>query len=269
MHLIEVAFILGVCSVIQSTVGFAYGMFAIPPLVWIGLPLPHAIATVLAASLIQSAWASYQLRSDIVWSQVAVPMGLRLLMMPLGALVLLPISNLDRDATAQLIGVVLLVIVVVLWAWKVAPVERLGAGWTLLAFTCSGLMVGMFGMGAPPMVLWVMAHDWSSRRSRAFMLLNMVAIAPAQLLVLRALFGPDIWPAIVAGLACTPVVLAGAQFGLWLGHTLSKRWLKSIAYGLVMLLAVGSIATPLMTTEATPVDVGATLPQREAQANVE
>ena len=93
--LVLVVIVLVFSAVIQSAVGFAFGMFAIAPLVWLGMGLPHAIATVVAAVLIQTTWASYNLRSDIKWSVATPAVFVRNVAMPLGTLALLGMTQLD------------------------------------------------------------------------------------------------------------------------------------------------------------------------------
>jgi len=228
-------------------------MFAIPPLVWLGMPLANAIAIVMSASFIQSAWASYHLRSDIKLPVTLPFVIIRNLVMPIGVLILRYINKLDQSTTAQLIGIVLLIIVVILWMWKVQPVDHIHVGWGIGTSLSSGLMAGMFGMGGPPLVLWVMAHNWTNRQTRAFLLFNVMATSPLQLGVLWLMIGSSIGNAILWGLAFSPVVLIGAQIGLWCGQAISRTWLQKVAYSLLVLLACCSILVPLVKDHPLPI----------------
>ena len=244
--ILEVAVVLTICATIQSTVGFAFGLFAIPPLVWLKLELPAAITLVLTASFIQTCWATCTLRTDIRWRPALMAMTVRGLTLPIGVGLLQLIAVLDRSQVGLILGAVLLVIVAILWLWQVEPADRLHPGWGWLAFSVSGLMLGSLGMGAPPMVVWVMAHNWTSRQMRAFLLLNMLVCAPIQLLLMSLTFSGMISKPLLLGLALSPAVLVGTKVGLGIGQRLSRRSLQALAYGLLVVIAIGSMVGPLI-----------------------
>jgi uncharacterized membrane protein YfcA len=114
-------------------------------------------------------------------------------------------------------------------------------GWTLLAFTCSGLLAGMFAMGGPPLVLWVMAHKWTAQESRAALLASfMLALVPHMpLMYLR--FGNEVLGAFALGLAYSPLIVLSAWLGVRLGNLFSKKQLRIVAAGLLVVIALRSI----------------------------
>jgi uncharacterized membrane protein YfcA len=130
--------------------------------------------------------------------------------------------------------------------WRIEPREQLHPLWTLLAFSCSGLMHGLAAMGGPPAVLWVMAHRWSNRQTRAFLFSLFMLAGPVQVVLLYYSFGQEIlWP-MLAGLALTPVVAAGSAVGMRLGDSLSRNRLRQFAFGLLWVIALSSILAPFL-----------------------
>lgn len=63
-HIFYSALILFCGGILQSTVGFAYGLFAIPLLMWLELPLPQIIVAVLLSTFLQSFIGYYALRRE-------------------------------------------------------------------------------------------------------------------------------------------------------------------------------------------------------------
>ena len=100
-------------------------------------------------------------------------------------------------------------------------------------------------MGGPPLVLWVMAHDWANRKTRAFLYGSFGASMPLQIAVFGVALG---WPAVrgaVAGAAFSPAVVLGSLVGLAIGNRFSKPLLRRLAYGLLVVIALNSIVPAL------------------------
>jgi uncharacterized membrane protein YfcA len=238
------AAILLASSVLQGAVGFASGLFGIPLLVLTGISLPEAVAISLVASVLQNCTAAWQMRHEIDYQQALRPMLIRLATLPLGALALWLLGGENKDAAGQLVGGVILAIVLVQWLLRVKPQPRLHPAWEWLTFSLAGFLLGLCGMGGPPMVLWVMAHDWPMSRGRAFLYYLFVTGLPPQALFLWLFFGSGIAWAMLVGLAATPVILVGMYAGLEIGRRMPDRLLRVVATAVLVLIAVSSIALP-------------------------
>ena len=150
VHLIGIGTILVLGSLLQGSVGFGFGLFAIPILVWAGVRLSEAVAIVSVSIFIQVLVATYQLRSEARWRQVLPATLIRYLTIPVGVALLLAIDALDRAQAKQILGALLLLVLLVQIFWKVEPREDLHPRWMVLAFSLSGVMHGMAAMGGPP-----------------------------------------------------------------------------------------------------------------------
>ena len=100
--------------------------------------------------------------------------------MPVGVALMYAIFQLDVARTKQVVGVVLLIVLGLQTCCKVQPRPHIHWAWTVVAGSLSGLMAGLLGMGGPPLVLWLMAHDWPSLRQRTFLWLSFLLLVPFQ-----------------------------------------------------------------------------------------
>jgi hypothetical protein len=232
-------------SLLQGTVGFALSLFATPLLVWGGVKLSHAVALISISILIQVLLGAYQLRTDVKWREVISATVIRCATIPFGIMLLAVVASFDPDWIKQILGLILLAVLFLQLYWRVEPRDHLHPGWTLLAFSCSGVMHGLAAMGGPPAVLWVMARRWSNRQTRAFLFSLFMLAAPFQVILLYYSFGQEIlWP-MLGGLASTPIVAAGSAVGMRLGDSISKNRLRQFAFGLLWVIALSSILAPL------------------------
>lgn len=239
-----VAAILLASSVLQGAVGFASGLFGIPLLMLTGIALPEAVAISLVASAVQNGTAAWQLRREIDYRGALRPMLIRFATLPLGALALWWLGSESKDTASQLVGVVVLGIVAAQWLLGTTPQQRLHPAWEWLTFSLAGFLLGLCGMGGPPMALWVLAHDWPMNRARAFLYYLFVTGLPLQALLLWVFFGRDILWAMLLGLAAVPVLFAGIYAGLALSRLIPERILRAAATTVLVLIAVSAIALP-------------------------
>jgi len=239
------AILLG-ASIIQGTVGFAAGLFGIPLMVMTGLKPSEAIMISLMGSFVQSSFGAYRLREEVHVREVLRPTLIRFITLPLGVFSLQWFDTLPQEEVKQVIGAILLVVLLVQWLWRVEPREQLHAGWEWLAFGLSGFMAGFCGIGGPPMVLWVMAHTWTSHKSRAFMFWIFAAGMIPQAGLMWLQFGREMyWPTIL-GLLGIAVMVAGTQVGLLIGGKLPRHRLRQMTYGLLVLIALGAMLGPFV-----------------------
>jgi uncharacterized membrane protein YfcA len=239
-----VALILLASSVLQGAVGFASGLLGIPLLVLTGMGLPEAVAISLVASAVQNCTAAWQLRHEIDYRGALRPMLIRFAILPLGTLTLWWLGRESKDLAGQMVGGVILAILLVQWTLRMTPQPRLHPAWEWLAFSAAGFLLGLCGMGGPPMVLWVMAHDWSMARGRAFLYFLFATGIPVQAFFLWLAFGSEILWAMLLGLAAMPVLLVGIYIGLALAKVIPDRVLRILATTVLVLIAISSIVMP-------------------------
>ncbi|WP_422382746.1 hypothetical protein [Marinicellulosiphila megalodicopiae] len=120
---------------------------------------------------------------------------------------------------------------------KLKPQAKLHWGWRGLAFSSSGLLAGICCMGGPSLVLWAMAHDWSTQKIRGFLFAAFTISLPIQILIMAFTFESSIVQSILMGVMLTPAIYIGAKIGLPLGNTLSKSLMRKIL--LFILLGIG------------------------------
>ena len=232
-------------SLLQGMVGFGFGLFSVPLLVWAGAPLSVAVATMSICSFSQSLLGSFTLRRSIRWKEALWANGLRWLFMPLGIWILLHIDTLSRDQIKQIIGAVLLGVLLVRVCVKVAPREHIHPLWGWIAFSVSGILNGMVGMGGPPLVLWLMAHGWSNQEFRAFTQMVFTLGIPFQLAVLAWMSPSPILQDMGMAVFYIPFVLGAGFLGIRLGNLFSKDLLRRTALTLLFGTSFLAMAEPL------------------------
>jgi len=238
--------VLLLAAAMQSAVGFGFALFATPLLVWMGVELPHAVALVSTCSMVQSALAAYELRRDTPWGLVFRVTAVRLLFVLVGLWGMKVLVQHGALYIRLALGLVLAAATLMQMASDRPPRPRLAWGWDLLAFPASGVMAGFSGMGGPPLVLWAMAHDWSTRAIRGFLFAVFAASIPLQLVLLRISFGPGIWTYIGLGFASFPLLLLGARLGMPVGNRMSHRTLSRVAGLVLLLISVSAVTQSLM-----------------------
>ncbi len=235
-------------ALIQGAIGFAFGIFSIPLLILIGLPLEQAIALVLALVLVQTLASVWQNPVTIPWPEILEISIPRFLAVVVGVYVLHFIrATWSVTQIKQLMGGCLLAIIAAqLWIRPV-PRARLAWGWTWLAGVLSGMLAGLIGMGGPPIVLWVVAHDWSSQKSRACMWCAFSLMVPWQLAVLYQRFGLPIVKSAALGIAYVPLVFLATLCGTRLGNRISQKWLRYLAFTLLAGMSVFCLIGPWLS----------------------
>jgi uncharacterized membrane protein YfcA len=245
-----VSLILLASSVLQGSVGFAAGLFGIPLMMLTGISLPQAVALNLVAAAVQNTAAAWQLRRETDYVRAWRPALIRLATLPLGALTMYYLERSSqnsaayKDLTAQLVGVIVLLIVLTQWLMRIEPRPQLHPAWEWLAFGVGGYVLGLCAMGGPAMVLWVMAHDWPMNRAKAFLYFLFATGIPFQAFFLWLFFGSPILWAMAIGLTTLPAVVVGIYLGLWLGRRIPDRVLRPVAWIVLVLIALSAIASP-------------------------
>ncbi len=242
-----IALILCGGAALQSAAGFGFGMFAVPLLILAGRPSGEAIVMVATCGGFQLVTGLWTVRRHIQWRDSCAHIALTACGVPIGVALLGMAAAVGADRIKQLIGGVLLVALITQLIWRPTPREKLHPGWAFGACGLGGIMGGFAGMGGPPIVLWIMAHDWSTHRARATMWMIFLGMLPFQAFFLAREFGSEVWTA--AGLAAliAPLTFLGVIPGLWIGHRMSRVALRRLALGILFVIAFAAIAGPWMS----------------------
>jgi uncharacterized membrane protein YfcA len=235
-----------VAMVVYASVGFGYGLVAIPLLIWSGLALPEAMAINIAGLLLHAFSARKTVQREVAWRSLLPLVAIGWGMLVVGNVLLIQLTQLPQQRVQQAVGVILLVILIAQWALRFQPRAHVPAVWGVLAFGLSGLIAGLCGLGGPPVVLWALAHEWSSNRTRGTLFAIFSLYAPLQLLVLSVAFGPHILGWALVGVLVFPALWVGSRVGLLLGARMSKGVLRISALVLLTALAVRAIVAPMI-----------------------
>ncbi len=242
-----VALILFISSLIQGAVGFAFGLIALTFLTLLGIELTIIVPLLLTAGLAQLLVGVYKLRDHIQYEPLIKGSIIRYITLPFGILSLGYITTtIDKAQIEQLVGILILGIVGLQLLVKPTPKEKLHPFWTFLAFGASGYTTGLIAVGGPPIVLWVMAHKWTNGQIRSFLFASFLASAPINAVMLYFVFGDSTFSPMLYGLAFSPLIALGSHLGVKLGHAFSPEKLRTIAFSILAISSLSSIATPLL-----------------------
>lgn len=237
-------------SVIQSATGFAFGLFSIS-LLLLATPLePYAaIVMISTCSLMQSVFGLTAMRGSIKWRKLLPLIVVAVCMQPFGVWVLSLIRDFGAERIRQTFGVILLATLTFQWFFKPKPKEHVHPAWGWFAFGLGGFLSGLCGMGGPPMVIWLMAHTWTNKQTRAALWLTFALLGPTNLIYQSLRFGPDVWKWVGIAVLFLPIVLLGMVPGLWLGNRMGKERLRTIAFALLVVIAAWLILEPMVMTQ--------------------
>lgn len=227
-------------GLLQGTVGFGFGLLAVPLLLTAGYPMPTVLAISAICTAVQAGNGVHHLRHAVPWKLVGLATLLRTISMLLGIWVLASLVQGPISIIKFWIGAVLLGFLVLQATWQPRPRPRIHAAWGAAAFLGSGFTGGLCSMGGPPLVLWVMAHDWPTDRTRGFLFASFASMVPIQLTALYWTFGHDVLRGMWLGLLLAPGVLLGSLLGLRLGSRLSQHRLRAAAYAVLAIIALAS-----------------------------
>lgn len=234
-------------SSVQSATGFAAGLIAIPTLLAAGIELPTAVAVTMISAAVQNLAGVVRLRSEIDWRFVRLPAVLRIVSIPVGAAIFLMLANsgIDHRVTIrQFIGLLILAILAAQHFLKIEPEVKQPAFWIWVAFPFSGFLQGLVGLAGPPMVLWLMAHDWSANKSRGFLFAMFLTGLPFHLLVIGFLWPASLWAGFLIALISLPATAIGTLIGLAAGKRIRRQLLRRITVGLLVIIAINCLIAP-------------------------
>ena len=244
--IVTVCIIVCLGSLLQSAAGFGNALFCIPLLLLYGIPLPIAIALVATCSFFQSAIGTSSLRKEIPWKLTFTAFFVSFSFCILGIFILRWLSTLAVENIQFTIGIILCFLVLFKIFIKIRTYEKLHWGWAAIAFSSSGFISGMCGMGGPPLVIWALFHDWSVKKTRGFLFSFFMIGGIFYLSILYITFGNDILWCMCYGIMLFPIVLAGSFLGLYVGNRMSKRTLQIVAYSILFVIGIKSIFPTLI-----------------------
>jgi len=241
---IKMGSILGLGSIVQSSSGFGFGLFAIPLFLLMGFALPESVIMVVIASAVQKIAAVSQLWKAADWKGQAPYMAIGLVSLPLGVYCLYRVSLLSQPFIKQIIGILVLVLLLLQWKGLIKSRERVSSAWGYTAGFFSGFLNGLANIGGPPLVLWILAHRWSNEKMRVTPIAFSIVFVPAQVLFMGLAFGSRLWNPLFKATLSTPMVLLGTWVGLKMGEKISEEHLRIYMRLLLLFIAISTIVKP-------------------------
>jgi hypothetical protein len=233
-------------GIIQGAIGFAYALFVTPIMVWMGIPLPDTVVIVATCSFIQASLGLRHLRTALPWREAGWAIAGRLPTMVVGVILLKTISVLNPETIKMIVGLTICLVVVIQVAFRVKPVERVHIAWSAAALLSSGFLTGLIGMGGAPLVMWVMAHNWSNEKTRSLLFAVIVVTFPILIGQLFVTFGAVILKGVLVGILLTPVVYLGSRVGMPLGNRMPKPMMRNIAYLVLVIIGLSAVIPQLL-----------------------
>lgn len=236
-----------VAAFIQGAAGFGYAMVMMPVLLWLDYSLADAIILSAVTSVVQVGLGCFQLREYLRWGLALKALVIRSAGIPIGLWLLAQLELLSTSQIKQIIGIILLVVILLQLSLRIKPRDHLHPFWGILAFVGSGIMQGVSSIGGPLTVLWVMAQTWSNQVSRGFILHLLLLTLPIHLGLLYFTYGKEMLPPVIQSMWLLPVVVIGTYVGVVAGNQISKSRLRTVTYGLLLLLAISSVLSPFLS----------------------
>ena len=244
-EIVAIALTLGGGSLLQSGVGFGFGLFVVPLLLLItDLALYNIIGLMAAAGLTQTVVSVYHLRRHVDWKALLPLMVAGIIGLQLGVWLQSVIVGMDKTTIRQIVGAVQLTTLLVFLLLKTEQQDRIHALWGIAALLLGGVISGCAGMGGPFIVLWVVAHRWSNFKTRATTLALFAPMVPFEIGFLVWQFGTQVLKFTMIGFLYLPLVLAATAVGLWIGGRIPKKHLRQLMIGILFLIAAVSILQP-------------------------
>ncbi|MCP4216442.1 MAG: sulfite exporter TauE/SafE family protein [bacterium] len=244
MDIIEILKIGGVMMLgclVQGSSGFGFGLFAIPLLLFFGFDLASTVTMVIIGSAIQKVTAVHYLKDELDWKAMIPFMIAGFAALPLGIYAMFKVSGMAQSPVKGIIGGLVLVMLLLRWLGSIKSRETVPKVWSYVAGFFSGLLNGFANIGGPPLVLWILAHQWSNKKMRATAIAFALIFVPIQLPLMLLAFGKVIVTPMLNILLLTPIVLLGTWLGLKIGEKISKEHLKRYMEGLLLIIALLAI----------------------------
>lgn len=229
---------------VQAAAGFGGGLFIVPALLWCGYTVPAAQCALLVATIPQNLWGVWTLRDSISIKNLIYPGIARLVFLPLGVLAVWSMDSLPTETIRQFVGGLVLLVTLSIIVVRPTPRASIPPIWGILAFPLSGFLQGLVGMGGPPLVFWVQAHEWDNRQIRGFLFsMFLISLVPA-IVLLYLVFGDRIVRPGMIAIGSIPMLLAATYFGMRLGDWLGRNRLRIVTLWLLILMGLSGLTAP-------------------------
>lgn len=242
VELITIGCTIAAATMLQAAVGFGFNLLAIPILLRCGLELPEAIVVSIVAQMWQQGAGYWHTHQAVVWRPLVPVIVAMAVCLVAGVMLQGTLAGWDKTSIRRLVGGLILAGLLAQWYWKPKPRAHLPAGWGVLAGACGGLLGGLAGVPGPPLVMWVMAHDWSNQRTRGSIWAMFLFLTPLLFVILWISKGNEMLVVLLPSVALIPVVQLSAMAGMRMGNAMSKQRLRRIAFALLLIIAVAAIA---------------------------
>jgi uncharacterized membrane protein YfcA len=231
---------------LQSAVGFGMGLVTVPLLLWTGRALPEAVALLLGASAVQCAYGTWTSRTLVPWRSTLPVAVAQWMFVPLGVAGMAALASAGPDVVKQAVGAIVAGILVLRAVVRPSPTDALPRAWAAATGAASGFLVGLVGMGGPPLVLYALAHDWDKDAFRGFLWSSFLLALPAAAIVLAIRLGVNVLGWSAFGLALLPLLWLGSKAGLALSHRWDAARMRTVATAMLVLIATWSVLGPLL-----------------------
>jgi uncharacterized membrane protein YfcA len=246
IEIIKISSVMILGSIIQSSSGFGFGLFAIPILLFFGFDFPATVTMVIIGSAIQKVTAVNYLKDELNWKEMVPYMLTGLVSLPLGIYAMFKVSAMNQSVVKQIIGGLVLVLLVLRWKGTIKSRTIVPRIWGYIAGFFSGLLNGFANIGGPPLVLWTLAHQWSNQRMRGTIIAFSLIFVPFQVTLMLITFGTPLLNPMVKTILISPTILLGTWLGLKIGEKISKKHLTIYMQVLLFFIAISSITKPFL-----------------------
>lgn len=246
IEILKIGSIMILGSVVQSSSGFGFGLLAVPLFLFMGFPLPETVILAMVGSAVQKFAAVSQLWKHADWKGQAPYMGIGLLSIPLGIYCLYQVSLLNESFIKQIIGALVLLLLLLQWRGIIKNREKVAPVWGYTAGFFSGFLNGLANIGGPPLVLWILAHQWPNEKMRVTPIAFSIVFLPPQAFFMALTFGTRMWNPLFKASLLVPAVLLGTWLGLKIGEKISQEHLRLYMRLLLLFIAISAVIKPFL-----------------------
>lgn len=243
--IVKISAVLFLGGFIQSSAGFGFGLFALPLLLFMNLPLQEAVIMVVIGSALQKLLGIGYFRKVINIREMSPLIAAGLTGLPIGLFLMFKVAGLHQASVKQLIGILILTMLILRWSGLKGRKGGVRRIWTYIAGFLSGILNGFANIGGPPVVLWVLAQKWENRKMRATVITFSLFFVPFQVGIMALMFGRSLHSPLLYSLILSPSVLVGSWAGLKFGDRFSRKLLERYMEVLLLLIALVSVMRPL------------------------
>ncbi len=234
-----------ICAFLQCIIGFGYSLMVIPLLLLANRPLPEVVTLVVVSAIAMRLYAIHSLRNHIDWKQLKPVIWISFLGIPVGIWLLHSASSLSQDTVRQGVGTMILLMLLLRFAFRIQPRENLPVSYGMFAGFTSGILNGLANIGGPPIVLWIQAKKMNNQATRITLMAFSIFHLPVQIVLLYIAFGPRSLAWMQTGLILWLAVLPGSWIGIKVGNRLPLPFLQKLISIALGIMGISYIVRPL------------------------